>query len=144
MFPRTDAGAAEIVAETHGEKLRFCYGKGWLYYDGKCWSLKRGEEMARRSCVQSARQLRKEALNAENEEQRTKIEKYARQLENTTRITSTLKEAAHTPPFASYADSYDTDNFAFNCLDGTIDLRTGILRDQCPEDMITICAPVRF
>lgn len=143
MFPRTDAGAAEMLAETHGEKLRFCYGKGWLYYDGKCWSLKRGEEMARRSCVQSARQLRKEALGLEGKD-REAVEKYARQLENSNRITSTLKEAAHTPPFASYADSYDTDNFAFNCLNGTIDLRTGILRDHCPEDMITICAPVRF
>jgi len=143
MFPRTDAGAAEMLAQTHGEKLRYCYGKGWLYFDGKCWSQKRGEEMARQSCVQSARLLRKEALNAEGTE-REVLEKYARRLENTTRITSTLKEAAHTPPMASYADSYDTDNFAFNCLNGTIDLRTGMLRDHCPEDMITICAPVLF
>ena len=80
-FPRTDAGAAEMLAQTHGEKLRYCYGKGWLYYDGKCWSLKRGEEMARRSCVQSSRQLRKEALEDDNREA---IEKYARKLENTT------------------------------------------------------------
>ena len=38
----------------------------------------------------------------------------------------------------------DKDPWLFNCENGTLDVRTGTLRDHNPEDYITICAPVRY
>ena len=38
----------------------------------------------------------------------------------------------------------DTDLWALNCLTGTIDLRTGVLREHRREDLITKLAPVEF
>ena len=141
-FPWTDSGAAEMLAELHGDKLRYCYGKGWLYYNGKCWDKRRGEAMARTFCKKSARTLRKEALGAKSAKERKAIEKYAHILEQSHKITATLKEAQHTAPFESYPDDYDSDNWAFNVQNGTVDLRTGKLQPHTPTDLITYCAPV--
>lgn len=41
-------------------------------------------------------------------------------------------------------DAFDRDPFLFNCLNGTVDLRTGELRSHIPSDMITHVAPVHF
>ena len=41
-------------------------------------------------------------------------------------------------------EALDTDLWALNCLNGTIDLRTGVLREHRREDLITKLAPVEF
>ena len=141
-FPWTDSGAAERLAELYGDKLRYCYGKGWLYYNRKYWDKRRGEAMARTLCKKAARALRKEALDAEDLKEREAIEKYACTLEQSHKITATLKEAQHTAQFESYPNDFDSDQSAFNVQDGTVDLRTGKLQPHTPADMITFCAPV--
>lgn len=140
-FPWTDSGAAEMLAELYGDKIRYCYGWGkWLVYNGKYWDRKRGEAVARTLCKKAARALRKEALEANNREA---IEKYARGLEQSHKITATLKEAQHTAPFESYPDDFDSDQWAFDVQNGTVDLRTGKLQPHTPADLITYCAPVK-
>ncbi|MCP4262238.1 MAG: hypothetical protein GY774_32755 [Planctomycetes bacterium] len=141
-FPWTDSGAAERLAELYSDKLRYCYGISWMYFNGKYWDKKRGEAMARTLCKKAARALRKEALNVDDLDERAAIEKYARTLEQSHRITATLKEAQHTAPFESYPDDYDSDNWAFNVNNGTVDLRTGKLQPHNSADMITRCAQV--
>lgn len=42
------------------------------------------------------------------------------------------------------ADKLNGDPWAFNCLNGTIDLRTGELRRHNPNDYITHCAPLAY
>src|SRR5260370_34236840 len=42
------------------------------------------------------------------------------------------------------ASDFDRDTWLLNVEDGTIDLRTGELRDHAPEDMITKLAPVEY
>jgi putative DNA primase/helicase len=143
-FPWTDSGAAEMLAFLYGDKLRYCYGIGWMYFNGKHWDKKRGEAMARTLFKSAARALRDEALNIEDLAERAAVEKYARSLEQSHKITATLKEAQHTAPFESYPDEFDSDAWAFNVQNGTIDLRTGKLRPHNPADMITYCAEVLY
>jgi putative DNA primase/helicase len=50
-----------------------------------------------------------------------------------------LRDLAEIPP-----DQLDRDPWAFNCENGTIDLRTGELHAHNPKDFITKCCPVAY
>jgi len=47
------------------------------------------------------------------------------------------------PPFASYLPDFDKDPYLLNCINGTINLKTGMLQAHNPADMITKLAPIR-
>ncbi|HBR20533.1 MAG TPA: hypothetical protein DD726_10025 [Phycisphaerales bacterium] len=145
FYPFTDAGNGERFAAMFRDSFRYNHSRGcWMFWDGQRWSVLKGEPEARSCFIKMCRELRREALLPENQERREVIERFARQSENSNRITNGLREAQHISPVSSYAEDFDRDPWLFNCLSGTIDLRTGRIRAHCPKDMITQVAPVYF
>ena len=59
-------------------------------------------------------------------------------------IESMLKLARSEIGIAIAAEDLDADPWALNCLNGTLDLRSGNLRTHCREDLLTKLAPVEF
>lgn len=144
-FPFTDTGAAERFVHLNKDYFRYNYDfEKWHWYNGKFWDKKRGEPEARGLVVKTARQLREEALQFEDLEKRAAIEEYARKLEATNRINNTLREARALPPIPCYASDFDKDNWLINCSNGTVDLRTGNLKEHSPDDMITQITAVNY
>jgi len=67
---------------------------------------------------------------------------WAKSSESNMRISAMLSQAkAHVT--VEIAD-LDRDGLLYNCLNGTIDLRTGQLREPRQEDLITVCVPIRY
>lgn len=70
--------------------------------------------------------------------------KHAIDSEKASGISAMMKLAQTEHGVSAPADLFDRDPFQFNVLNGTIDLRTGVLRPHSHADLITKLAPVRF
>ncbi len=143
-FPHTDSGAGQMFAYLYRESFRYNHNRGgWLFFNGCRWDGAKGGPAARRHALSAARQLRDEAL-ALGRKDRARVEQYARQLESSSRIDNTLKEARCREVIESYAEDFDRDPMLLNCSNGIVDLRTGKLRPHNPADMMTKLCPVVY
>jgi putative DNA primase/helicase len=142
-FNLTDAGNGERFAAQHGDKVRYCWSWGkWLYYDGKRWNIEIGAEKANHLAVRTARSIAREADDLAHDERGNYL-KWSHQSESTTRLTGMLQAARAVRPIAAYGSQFDTNTWLLNCLNGTVDLKTGELRPHNPNDMITKLAPTQ-
>jgi putative DNA primase/helicase len=126
-----DAGNAERLKLLHGTRLRYCLTmKKWLIFDDRRWAI---------DTTDRARRLAKETVDAFLTEARAAADKeavdFALKSLNAGRIGSMLKMAASELPITP--DELDQDVFALNFQNGTVDLRTGEIKQHNPLDFIT-------
>jgi putative DNA primase/helicase len=91
---------------------------------------------------ETVRRIYREASDEEDEDRRKALAKHARASESETRIRAMVELAKSEIPVSP--DELDADPWLLNTKNGTIDLRTGQLRDHKREDLITKLAPVEF
>jgi putative DNA primase/helicase len=70
--------------------------------------------------------------------------KWALESESARRINAMLDLARSEPGIPILPDQMDSDPWLFNCVNGTLDLRTGKLREHRREDYITKVCPTRY
>jgi putative DNA primase/helicase len=127
----SDYGNSRRVIGRHGERLRYCHAFAkWLVWDGRRWAVDDGErarDLAQEAMLEFARQ----ALVAKNET----AAKFAAGCLNSQRISNALREAQ--PHLAIRPGDLDNHADLLNCTNGTLDLKTGRLREHRREDFIT-------
>jgi P4 family phage/plasmid primase-like protien len=141
---RTDTGNGERLAARFGGRIRYCHPwSKWLHYDGRRWKLD-DDASARRLAKRTARDILGEARTIDDAETRRKHAKWAIETESGSRLNSMMHEAAAELGIPILPDGLDRDPWLLNCLNGTVDLRTGELRPHRREDELTALAPVEF
>jgi putative DNA primase/helicase len=139
-FNLTDLGNAERFVAHHGSTVRYCYPwRKWLVYTGARWE-RDDAGRVHRLAKETVRSIYREASDEEDEEQRKALAKHARASESETRIRAMVELAKSEIPVSP--EELDADPWLLNTKNGTIDLRTGQLRDHRREDLITKVAPV--
>jgi len=134
----THASIAAIVAYLHKDKIRHWTEKDrWLGYDGRRWSIERGKDIAKDLIMRTIYSLMIEA-RAKNARRELRSQLKG---SNILQILSLLQ--ARKELWVSDKE-LDQQEHLFNCLNGTIDLRTGILKKHDPSDLITACANVEY
>jgi len=140
----TDVGNARRLAAAYGEVLRYVPAwKAWLIWDGSRWvrddyiSL----EMRAKDVI---RKYFKKAIENRGEERDDDAVKHALRSERLDRIRAMVELAKSEPGMCVEPNQLDRDPLLFNCENGTIDLRTGELREHRKSDYITKKAPVEF
>jgi len=141
--PYTDLANAERLVTRHGEDLRYVpvWAK-WLNYDGCRWQLDDTGQVIRWAKA-SIKSLYLEAAAADDDTSKA-IAKHAKASQSASRIAAMIELAKSEPGIAITPDELDRDPWAFNTLSGTIDLKTGILRNHRRDDLITKLAPVSY
>lgn len=143
-FPLTDTGLAERFAQQHAGRVRYCYPWGkWLAWDGRRWNEDATgivEQLAKRT----ARSILQEAAAESDSDRMKDLCRFAASAESAHRRRAMLQLAQSEPGIPVLPDVLNTDPWALNVLNGTIDLRTGELRKHRPEDLITKLAPVEY
>jgi P4 family phage/plasmid primase-like protien len=142
-FPRSDSDNADRFVSEHGENLRYFHDREeWHVWDGTRWAKDKTDEV-RRLGIQTARNLTTEAVQIEGEGREGAI-KYAVQSESRGKIDSMIDLASSHADVSTTSDEFDADPWLLNVENGTIDLRTGILRPHRREDNLTKICSVKY
>jgi putative DNA primase/helicase len=138
----TDLGNSERFVAQHGENIRYCYLWGkWLVWTGTRWG-RDDAGLVHRLAKKTVRSMYRDASHAEDEERRKAVAKHASRSEGADKIKAMLELARSEVPVAP--DELDSDPWLLNVSNGTVDLRTGTMREHRREDLITKLAPVEY
>ncbi|MBA2462648.1 MAG: hypothetical protein H0V45_12935 [Actinobacteria bacterium] len=135
-FRPTDLGNAERLVAQHGRDLRFAPGLGWFAWDGRRWKRDTDGEPIRRA-KQVVRAMYAEAAVLADDARRALLIKWATTSESESRLRATVKLAETERAVIVEPNQLDADGWLFNASNGTIDLRTGELREHRREDLLT-------
>lgn len=143
-FKLTDLGNAQRLAHMHGEDIRYVYEwNRWLVFTGKRWEVDRCGHVERKAKT-TVRSIDAEASMTEDEDRRKALRRFANTSEAKNRIRAMMELARSEPEVPVTAEELDADLWLLNCANGTLDLRTGRLRDHRREDLLTKHAPVEY
>jgi putative DNA primase/helicase len=138
----TDLGNARRLVHRHGRNLRYCWlWRKWLVWDGKRW-VKDDTGEVYRLAKETVSSIYQEAAAAPNDEARKELGKHATRSEAGARIKEMVDLARSDVPVMP--DELDASPDLLNTESGTIDLRTGELREHRREDLITKIAPTTY
>jgi putative DNA primase/helicase len=135
-FRPTDLGNAERLVAQHGADIRYAPGIGWLAWDGRRWKRDGDGELMRRA-KRTVRAMYEEAGGLDDRHERVQLLKHALASESEARLQAAVSLAKNERAVIISADQLDADAWLFNTANGTIDLRTGQLREHRREDLLT-------
>jgi len=134
----SELDAAKFFANRYGDRVRFCdRAGGWLVWDGRRWKIDDDSAILRLAgtCTDVIADL---AGDLTDLDERKKLLGFAitlrkrRGLENFTALAATLDGIAIGSP-----ERFDANAWLLNVENGTVDLRTGELREHERSDLIT-------
>lgn len=157
----TDLGNAERFAQQHGEDLRYCQVLGgWFVWTGSHWARDETRDAERRAHLTARRlyseveDLARELRSIVGDDEAAKRAKarldaaivHAKRTENASRLAAMLGEARSILPIPVAQSTFDAESTALllNTPDGTIDLRTGEVREHARGDLITKVTGARY
>jgi putative DNA primase/helicase len=141
-YNRTDLGNAARLVHRHGHNLRYCWlWRKWLVWDGKRW-VKDDTGEVFRLAKETVASIYQEAAAAPDDETRKDLGKHATRSEAGARIKEMVDLARSDVPVMP--DELDASPELLNTESGTIDLRTGELREHRREDLLTKIAPTNY
>lgn len=130
-------GNAGRFARSYRNKL-LCAGNRWFHWDGQRWAASESGRQVDRSAKAIARDMAKRALASGDKDEI----RWALRTQSRERIKAMIDLAR--PELSVPAAQLDGDPLLLNVLNGTLDLRTGILRKHDPADLITKLAAVTY
>jgi len=143
-FALTDLGNAERLASQFGDRLRYCYErKRWLVWTGQVWEWDWGNKVKALAKL-AIRNIYHEAAAEPGDKRREEIVKHANGSQMECRINAMINLAQSEPGIPVKVTELDTNPWLFNCLNGTIDLRTGKLLPHRKEDLLTVIVPIEY
>ena len=143
-FTLTDLGNAERLIARHGQDLRYHVDAGqWLHWNGKLWKMDSTGGVHRLACT-VVRSMSKDADTLPAGEERVALFKHMMKSESAPRLTAMVELAQLRPGIPVTTGKLDSNVWALNVQNGTLDLRTGKLQQHERNDLLTKCAPVAY
>ncbi len=140
----TDLGNAKRLVARHGEDIRYVFSWGkWLVWDGHRWTQDDTGEVSRRA-KQTVIGMYAEAKAGTDPDTRKAKAKHAMSSEAEPRMRAMVTHAQSEPGIWVRPADLDADSWLLNVLNGTLDLRTGTLREHQRGDLNTKLAPVEY
>lgn len=128
----SQARVAHVFAARNLNKLMHVHGLGWFAYDGMRWFEDTGQ--AQNALLATLRSLWSTAMDDKQ------LRADVTSCQKASALDGVLKVASRLPGIAAKHDDLDADPYLLNCLNGTLDLRTLVVRPHDPADRITkIC-----
>lgn len=152
----TDLGNSERLVERHGQDLRFVHRfDAWFIWDGKRWCRDSKSEVAERAKLtvrgipEEVKRLKEPVKGNTKDEERHRrqalaIRRWALASEAAARLRALVQLAESSPALAALPGDFDSDPWALNLQNGTLDLRTRQLRPHRREDMLSKVLPITY
>lgn len=148
-YMRTDIGNAERFVAKHGADVHYVPEIGaWLTWDGRRWTRDESAEVERRA-KSTVRDIYVEAARLNDSAKRAALGEHAAKSESNGRIRAMLERARAElgpdgVPITRPLAAFDADRWLLPLLNGTLELRTGTLRDHRREDRCRQLVPIAF
>jgi P4 family phage/plasmid primase-like protien len=140
----TDVGNARRLVAEHREDLRYCKAwKSWLVWDGCRWVRDQRDQVMEYAKAITA-EFFCEAAAAHDPDTQRMLVGHALRSQRAERLRAMVLLAQSEPSIPVLPAELDTDPYLLNVLNGTIELRTGALREHRHADLITKLAPVEY
>lgn len=140
----TDDGLAERLVRLHGRDLLYVpRWSRWYVWDGRRYRPDDGNA-ARGKMRDTVRSFFHDAAEADDPEQQKKLARLALKSRSMSRARAALWFAEAHHRVVVRPEELDTDPWALNVQNGTLDLRTGKLREHHRADRFTRLAPVAY
>ncbi len=135
IFHLTDLGNAKRLIARHGQDLRYVKELGWLAWDGCRFKPDDTGEVERlaKATVAAIYEEASQTLDG----QRQTLAKHALSSESNSRIKAMLQLAKTEAAVVARPRDFDRDPWLLNCPNGTLNLKTGKLREHRSTDLIT-------
>jgi putative DNA primase/helicase len=144
-YLRTDVGNANRFKDMFTGKVLYCVPwKSWVSWGGMHWGKDKRlsiQELAKQSVEEIFKEgLKKKEAGLKEESKEHLAWYYTSQ--KSERLGALIKQARSA--MAILPEDFDNDPWAFNVVNGTIDLKTGELKEHDPDDNLTKLAPVKY
>ena len=154
QFKTTDLANAQRIARSFGDSLRWVRGIDFLVWEGTHWEASETRALRLASSLgrlihEEAAEVERQAAQTADSEKRERLAKLGKDLVNWARVSEAegkIRAALNLarPHLETPVDKLDADPWVLNALNGTIDLRTAMLRPHRREDLLTKVAPVEY
>ena len=142
-FRFTDLATAELMVKWYGRELHYSHAwHKWLAWDGKRWKVDDTGAVVRRA-ADTVRLLYDVAGTIKESKERERLVRHALSYEAKKKLDAMIALAASQLDIVVLPEQLDRNKWLLNVNNGTLDLRTGELREHRREDLITKLAPVR-
>jgi putative DNA primase/helicase len=143
-FPFTDYGNAERICAMARHRIRYSpQRRKWLIFRGSRWVWDETGEIDL-IAKEMARSIYTEAGNCPDAELRKAMAQHARKTEDASKLQAAIKLARTERGIPVLVRDLDADPWLLNCANGTVDLRTGSLKEHDRSDLITKTTGVDF
>jgi len=147
-----DLGNMQRFLKEHGERLRVVSswnvkGEGpgrWIAYDGKRWAVEQAPSLVEDAAVRTVRGMEQQAMVLEDEDLRKAYLAWVKHSKTRGARQTMLADAKGSVELSISHDALDRDPWLLNVANGTLDLRSGVLRPHDPSDLMTKLAPVGY
>jgi len=140
----TDTTNAYRLFVEYGKDIRYnALWKKWLVWNGIQWEMDDGH-LVHAKGLEMIRAMYEEIKKTADYRDRIEIEKHAIQSESARRRKATIETATWITELNVKTEQLDNDPWLFNVKNGTIDLRTGEIREHRQDDLITRIANVEY
>ena len=139
----TDEGNARRLVRLHGQDIRYVHEwKKWLVWDGTRWCVDSGGMMIDRLAVSVIAEIYREASDASDKSERRKIAAWAKTSESNNRIRAMIDRTKSRVSMT--VEQLDSGGWLFNCINGTLNLKSGILQSHNRNDYLTKITYVKY
>lgn len=143
-FRQSDLGNAERIVANFGQEFRYCSEwKKFLIWDGNRLVFDNTGEIER-FAKRTIRNIYTEAAGLDDDSERKRLLAHALHSECQSRIRAMIESVKTEKSVSIKAENIDADKWVLNCLNGTIDLRSGTIRTNSIQDLITKQVPVEY
>jgi putative DNA primase/helicase len=136
-----DIGNARRLVQQHGSDLRYCPKLGWMAWSGKRWGLD-DTGAVDRCAKKTVRSIYGEAENCPDKDRREALASWAHKSESDVRIKAMISLARTEAEVIVRHERLDRDPWLLNVGNGTLNLKTGELRQHRWQDLITKITPI--
>jgi putative DNA primase/helicase len=142
--PLSDQYNAEALVRAHGADLRYCHPlETWLVWSTTHWQHDRTGEVMRRA-KQTVMSFANALPQLSGDELKAMLGHFKSSL-SASRLEGLVKLARSEPGIPVLPEDLDRDPWVLNVTNGTLDLRTGELRQpHRREDLLTRCLPMAY
>ncbi|KIL42905.1 DNA primase family protein [Jeotgalibacillus campisalis] len=143
-YSLTDLGNAKRLIDQYGDKIKYSHKQeSWLLWDGSRWAYDFQERVLLFAQTIS-NEIRKDAMNIDDEKKQKAMFKFANDTENLARLKAMVNTARFQSEIVVDMDQLDKDPYLFNLSNGTFNLRTGRLQEHKKTDLISKKSNVNF